>query len=114
QSMMEEALREQQEAPELPFDADVLNQQDLQQILEEARELARSGAREQAQQLLSELQRLLENLRADPQRAQEMNRQLQQSREMIRVLQELIWRQQELLDRSIKREQRGDMCGGED
>lgn len=114
QSMMEEALREQQEAPELPFDADVLNQQDLQQILEEARELARSGAREQAQQLLSELQRLLENLRADPQRAQEMNRQLQQSREMMRDLQELIWRQQELLDRSFQRNQRGDMRGGED
>ncbi|HLS69735.1 MAG TPA: TIGR02302 family protein [Kiloniellales bacterium] len=114
QSMMEEALENFEEPPAFPFDPNMLSQQDLQQLLEQARDLARSGAREEAQQLLSELQRMLENLQANPQQAQDMSDRLQQSREMMQGLQDLMQRQQQLLDRSFQRNQRGEMPGAAD
>lgn len=111
QSMMEEAMEGLQDMPELSTQSELMTSQDLQQLLEEARELARSGAREQAQQLLSELQRMLENLQANPQQAEDMNQRLQQSRQLMQDLQEMMRQQQELLDRSFQRNQRGDMPG---
>src|SRR5690625_3297705 len=114
QSLMEEAREGLQDMPELPDDSELMSSQDLQQLLEEARELARSGAREQAQQLLAELQRMLENLQANPQQAEDMNQRLQQSRELMQDLQEMMRQQRELLDRSFQRNQRGEMRGASD
>ena len=49
----------------LPPDAELFNSQDLRELIEKARELARSGSREAAQELLAQLQELLENLLND-------------------------------------------------
>jgi uncharacterized protein (TIGR02302 family) len=46
-----------------PPDAKVLSQDDLQKLLQAIQQLAQSGSREQAQQMLALLQNLLENLR---------------------------------------------------
>jgi len=80
---------------------------DLERMLDQARELARNGQREQARQLLSELQNMLENLRtARPgQGAQQGANEAQQ---MMRGMRDLMQRQQQLLDRSFRAQQRSE------
>src|SRR5207249_11992926 len=79
----------------------VLTGRDLQKMLDRARELARSGARSEARELLSQLQNMLENLRAA--RPGQMQQQgANQAQQMMRGLQELMQRQQQLLDRSFR------------
>ncbi len=91
---------------EMPSDSQLLDRQDLQDILERARELARSGAKDAARELLSQLRNMLENLRANPY-AQQMNQQMQEASKMMRDLEQMMREQQELLDRSFERSQRG-------
>ncbi|MBT5666881.1 MAG: DUF4175 family protein, partial [Rhodospirillaceae bacterium] len=57
------AQQGQQMAPVNPG-ATALQRQDLQKMVDQIRSLARSGAREQAREMLSQLQRTLENMRA--------------------------------------------------
>jgi uncharacterized protein (TIGR02302 family) len=80
----------------------MISRQDLQRMLDRARDLARTGSRDQARQLLSQLQQMLENLRmARP--GQMMGGQSQAMRQM----EEMMRRQQQLLDRSFRRQQQG-------
>jgi uncharacterized protein (TIGR02302 family) len=95
------------EAGELPPDAQILRREDFQKMLEQMRDLAQSGAREQAQQMLQNLQRMLENLQANPFQ-QRMNQQAMQAQRMMEDLETLARRQQELLDRSFQRAQEGE------
>ena len=85
-----------------PLDpSQVLTGRDLQRMLDRAGELARSGAREEARELLSQLQNMLENLRAA--RPGQMQQQgANQPQQLMRGLQELMQRQQQLLDRSFR------------
>ncbi|MEO3428264.1 TIGR02302 family protein [Pelagibius sp. CAU 1746] len=91
---------------ELPPNSQLLNRQDLQEMLERARELARSGAKDAARDLLSQLRDMLENLRANPY-AQQMNQDMQEASRMMRDLEQMMREQQELLDRSFERSQQG-------
>jgi flagellar motor protein MotB len=77
---------------------------DLERMLNEARELARSGARDQARALLSQLQNMLENMRTSalPQRG------LEQAQRLMRGMSDLMRRQKELLDRSFRAAQQGE------
>jgi len=75
----------------------MLSRQDLQRMLDRARELARTGSREAARDMLSQLQEMLENMRmARP--GQMRGGQGQAMRQM----QEMMRRQQQLLDRSFR------------
>ncbi len=73
--------------------------QDLQDMLARARDLARTGARDQARRMLSRLQDILENLRtqqvADPAR-------VAAGQEVLRGLERLMRRQQQLMDRTMQ------------
>ncbi len=106
-SALQEQMAEQMEngqAPEMEFspDTEMLTGQDLQQMIEQAREMARSGARDQAQEMLSQLQQMLENLQTG-QAMQGMNEQAREAQEMMREMEDLMQQQQELLDRSFQR-----------
>jgi uncharacterized protein (TIGR02302 family) len=85
--------------------AQMLRPQDLQDLVERAREMAKTGARDAARDLLAQLQEMLENLKA----GQPMMGEGQQSEalEMLRDLDELSRRQQELLDKSFRQSQQG-------
>jgi hypothetical protein len=84
-----------------------VDRNDLQRMLDQARELARSGARDAARQMLSQLQQMLENLRANPNgQPQDDNSQAMQ---MMRDLDQLSRRQQSLLDRSFRDQQRQEL-----
>jgi len=87
----------------LDHNARVLSQRDLQNMLNRLEDMARSGSREAAQQLLSELQQMMENLQmASPNNGgddDQMSSQLDELGDMIR-------RQQDLRDRTFKQGQR--------
>jgi uncharacterized protein (TIGR02302 family) len=103
QAMLQQMLRQppQQMRPIDP--SHMLSMQDLQRMLDRARDLAHTGAREQAMNLLQQLQQMLENLRmARP--GQMMGGQNQAMQQM----QEMMQRQQQLLDRSFRRSQQGE------
>jgi uncharacterized protein (TIGR02302 family) len=90
----------------LPPNAEILQSDELRQMLERARELAQSGARDAARELLAQLQNMLENLQANP-LAQMQQGEGQSAWEMMREMEDMLQRQQELLDRSYERAQNG-------
>ncbi|MGE0856731.1 MAG: TIGR02302 family protein, partial [Hyphomicrobiaceae bacterium] len=98
----------------LDKDQQMLSPRDLEQMMKNIEEMAKSGAREQAQQMLSELRDLLDRLQSSKQ----SEAQAQRNREMMEKMDELgglVGKQQELMDDTfgqMKREgdrgQRGD------
>ena len=89
----------------LPFDPNqrLLESTDLQRVMDQIRDLMRSGARDAARQMLAALQNLLENLRAG--RMQQMSPQARAGSEALRQLRELIERQEALMNRSFRQAQ---------
>ncbi|MGO8919157.1 MAG: TIGR02302 family protein [Stellaceae bacterium] len=96
-------MQQQQNQDQQPTDPSrMLSQQDLQRMLDRARELARTGSRDAARDLLSQLQEMLENLR--------MARPGQMrggQGEAMRKMQDMMRRQQQLLDKSFRQSRQG-------
>ncbi len=108
---LQEQLAEGGEMQPLPPDAEILQGDDLQNLIDRARELARTGARDAARDLLAQLQNMLENLRANP-FSQGLDQTSRNAFEMMRNMESLMERQQELLDRGYRRSQRPVPEGG--
>ena len=104
-SLAENMARNPEQGQQQPIDpSQIITGRDLQRMLDRARELARDGARDQARELLSQLQNMLENLRtAQP---GQMQRGASEAQQMMRGMQDMMRRQQQLLDRSFRAEQR--------
>ncbi|PPE79041.1 TIGR02302 family protein [Kaistia algarum] len=101
QALAENAQKNPSASPQ-PMDknARVMSQQDLEKMLDQIENLAKTGSREAAQQMLSELQQMMENMEAGRQQAQqgdggEMSQALDKLGQMIR-------RQQQLMDQTFK------------
>ncbi|MEF2070183.1 TIGR02302 family protein [Consotaella aegiceratis] len=79
-----------------------LRPQDLNQMLDQIEDLAKSGSKDAAQQLLSELQSMMDNLQA--MRPDQMPRGNQQSpmQQQMNELGEMLRRQQELMDQTFQ------------
>ena len=101
----------------------IIRQRDLENMMNQIENLARSGNRDAAQQMLSELQRMMNNLQAGrPQRGNpQQQQQNSEARKQIDKLGELMQEQQKLMDETFKldqamkdRMQRGDPGDGED
>ncbi|MCG6858957.1 MAG: TIGR02302 family protein [Salaquimonas sp.] len=82
----------------------MLRQSDLQRMMNQIENLARSGSKDAARQMLSELQRMMDNLRAGRhmQQRQAGGNQMNQT---LDKLSELMRRQQELMDETFRLEQ---------
>lgn len=96
-----EQLRRGEQPSMLPADPQQLVDRDqLREMLERARELARSGMRDAAREMLAQLQNLLENLQAG------MPQPMQQhpGEQALSDLQRMMELQQQLLDRSFQLE----------
>ena len=101
----------QKQMPPMDPNMKLLTQQDLKKLMDQIRDLARSGQRDAAKQMLSQLQQMLENLRM--RRFAQPNQQQQQAMKMLNDLQDIIKQQQELLDKTFREAQkRGQMQGG--
>ena len=90
------------ELPEMNSADQLINSEDLQSLIEAARELARTGQMEAAREMLAQLRELLENLRANP-FAQQMDDANRQAMQMMQEMERMIGEQQDLLDRSFDR-----------
>ena len=95
----------------------ILRQQDLQRMMDQIENLARSGARDQAQQMLSELQRMMNNLQAG---RPQQGRQNDAMRQQMDKLGALMQQQQQLMEQTFQfdqalrdRQMNGDPMEGE-
>jgi len=102
------------ELPEMMADPDsqTIDRDQLNEMLEQMQELAESGAREAARDMLAQLQEMLENLQAGVmQQQQQQNSQANPAMELMEDLQNLTRAQQELLDRTFQESQQGQQEG---
>lgn len=83
----------------------LLGAEELQALLDRAQELSRTGSRDAARELLSQLRELLENLRNGV-FAGEMDEGALEGSQTLSDLNELLQQQQELLDRTFRESQR--------
>ncbi len=91
----ERAMQNPQSAMPMPQNGQELRQSDLERMMDQIEDLAKSGARDEAQQLLSQLQDMMNNLQAGRQQQQdgaqsEMRQQMDQLGEIMRQQQELM------------------------
>ena len=111
QSLAEQMQRNPDQLRQPADPSRVMTPRDLQRMIDRARELAHSGAQQQARELLSQLQDMLENLRlARPGEMQQRGQS--EAEQMMRGLRDMMQRQQQLLDRSFRAQQQ--MNGGAD
>jgi uncharacterized protein (TIGR02302 family) len=83
----------------------ILDTADMQRMMEQIRQMMRSGARDAARQMLSQLRNMLEALRNA--RVMQANPNAQRGNQAMRQLQEMIRRQSELMDRTFRQSQQG-------
>jgi len=108
EEQLRQALERGEQVPEIPPEMAnrMMDRNDLQQMLEQMRQMAETGARDAARQMLSQLQQMLENLRAGTM-AQQGQQGQNQAWEMMRQLQELSQQQQQLMDQTFQQSQQG-------
>lgn len=104
QGFMNELAQRMQNAPQAQQNMqaqNVIRQRDLQNMMNQIENLARSGNRDAAQQMLSELQRMMNNLQAGRmQRPQQGQQQASPMRQQIDKLGEIMQEQQKLMDQT--------------
>lgn len=108
-------------AQQMPQDGQEMRQSDLERMMDQIENLAKSGNRDQAQQLLSQLQDMMNNLQAGrQQRQQQQNGQGGEMRQKMDQLGEIMRRQQEMMNETFglgqqqrDQQQRGDRQQGE-
>lgn len=101
---MKDAPRQPNELNQQNDENITLNRNDLKKMLDRIRELMKSGQRDAAKQMLSQLQNMLENLRA--RRFARPGQQQQRAMQMLNDLQNIIRDQQKLLDKTFREAQR--------
>lgn len=82
-----------------------LRQRDLERMLDRIEDLAKSGSRDAARQLLSEMQRMMDNLRAG-RHMQQRQAEGNQMNKTLDKLSELMQKQQKLMDETFRQGQR--------
>ena len=118
QEFMSELAQRLQDSPRASQDMqaqNVLRQRDLQNMLDQIENLARSGNRDAAQQMLSQLQQMMNNLQAGRMQQGQQAQQDSPMRQQIDKLGEIMQEQQRLMDQTFQfdqalrdRMQRGD------
>lgn len=97
-------MQRNQETAQIPQSdlQNMLRSEDLNRMLDQIENLAQSGARDQAQQLLSELQRMMNNLQMGQQQQAQGDNPM---RQQMDKLGELMQRQQQLMEETFDLEQ---------
>lgn len=98
--------------PEAGEDLDIIDQEAIQELLEQLEQMARLGDTESVEQLLERMQQMLQALRDAPNQLQQQSNSPAQ--EMLRELQDIVRRQQELQDDMFQRNQRGERLSEEE
>lgn len=98
---------ERQGLSEMPIDPNMrtMETMDLQDMVNQARELAKTGAMDAAKRMLSQLNRMLDSLKNGTPQRQRQNQEMAKMREMMNKLRELSQRQQKLMDETFRQSQ---------
>ena len=115
-SALLQELQDRGELMEIDPDQQITDMQDLQKMLDQIQELMRQGSKDAAKEMMSELQKMLDQMRGalaqrgqQNQQRQQMSeaqrQQQKQAQESMRELQDLIRRQEQLLDDTFKQQQ---------
>jgi len=107
EELAEKGMTDLSDIPGLSF----LEQADLKQMIEDARELARTGSMDAAQSTLNELRTLLQSIESAMESGQSMD-QFGEMREMMESLSGVSRDQQELLDQTFQQMRRARGSGG--
>ena len=100
--LAEQMARDPNTAMQMPMDGQELRQSDLDRMLDQLENLARSGAREQAMDMLQQLRDMMNNLQAGrPQQGQGQGEQ-SEMRQQMDQLGEMLRRQQELMNETFR------------
>jgi uncharacterized protein (TIGR02302 family) len=112
----ERAQRDPNMAQQMPQNGQQLRQSDLEKLMDQIEELAKSGAKEQARDLLSQLQDMMNNLQAGRQQQQQQGQGQSEMRQQMDKLGELMRRQQEMMNEThrLDQMQRGQRQRGQD
>ena len=82
-----------------------LRQSDIDRLMDQIENLAKSGNREQAQELLSQLENMMNNLQAGRQQQRGQNGQQGEMRKQMDKLGEIMRRQQEMMNETFRMDQ---------
>jgi uncharacterized protein (TIGR02302 family) len=101
----ERAMQNPDQAMQMPQNGQELRQSDLERMLDQIEELAKSGARDQAQELLSQLENMMNNLQADGQQQPGQQGQQGEMRQQMDKLGELMREQQQMMNETFRLDQ---------
>ncbi|MDF1750235.1 MAG: TIGR02302 family protein [Alphaproteobacteria bacterium] len=105
---MRQNMAEGQNPPEMAPGENVVSQRDIEDMMQQLRDMMQNGMTDSAQQMLEQLRNMMENMQAGMQ--QQMSPQNQQAMEMLNSMKDIMESQRELMDRTHRRdlERRGD------
>lgn len=111
----ERAARDPNLAQQQPQPGQMLSQQDLERMMDQIENLAKSGNRQQAEELLSQLQDMMNNLQARRQQRPGEGGQESEMRQQMNKLGEIMRRQQEMMNETFRMDQmqRGEQQRGQ-
>ncbi|WP_075291455.1 TIGR02302 family protein [Pararhizobium arenae] len=124
QEYMEALAKEAMKNPRMaanPNQDNMVSQRDLQKMMDQIENLAKSGAKDQARQMLSEMQRMMNNMQAGRPQQMQQGQDNSEMRKQMDKLGQLMQDQQRLMEETFRydqalrdRMQRGDPLDGED
>lgn len=102
-------------AEQMPQNGQELRQSDLDRMMDQIENLAKSGNRDQAQEMLSQLQDMMNNLQAGRQQQQQQNGQGGEMRQKMDELGQIMRRQQEMMNETfgLGQQRRGEQQRGD-
>lgn len=101
----ERAMQNPNMAQQMPQNGQELRQSDLQRMLDQIENLAKSGNRDQAKDLLAQLQEMMNNLQAGRQQPGQNGQQNSEMRQQMDKLGEIMRRQQEMMNETFRMDQ---------
>jgi uncharacterized protein (TIGR02302 family) len=112
----ERAARDPNMAQQQQNQGQEMRQSDLERMMDQIENLAKSGNREQAEELLSQLQDMMNNLQAGRQQQQGQDGQQSEMRQQMDKLGEIMRKQQEMMNETFRMDQmqRGQRQRGQD
>ncbi|WP_107988879.1 TIGR02302 family protein [Breoghania corrubedonensis] len=108
QALAEQLKNNPQAMQPMDPNSQMLRSHDLEEMLRKIEELAKNGARDAARDLLSQMQRMLENLQTGRNQQMPQGRQSQEMMKMLNELADMIRRQQDLMDQTHRQGQQGE------
>jgi uncharacterized protein (TIGR02302 family) len=96
--------------PQMNSNTVEMRREDLQKMLERARDMAKAGNRDAARELLAQMQQMLESLQTQ-QMAGQMSEDMEKAMQMLEDMDQLMDKQQELMDQTFRdsqQQQEGD------